>query len=70
MPNAIYNPHGNVGAGCCNVKSANLASCRINRKERRRKEKTLPFGINLMTSQVLHRAAQCRISSSFVAAER
>jgi len=28
------------------------------RKEKKRKEKTTPFGVNLMRSQVLYRAAQ------------
>ncbi len=30
----------------------------IERKEKKRKEKTTPFGVNLMRSQVLYRAAQ------------
>jgi hypothetical protein len=30
----------------------------LQRKEKIRKEKTTPFGVNLMRSQVLYRAAQ------------
>ena len=33
----------------------------VHQKEKRKKEKTMPFGINFMRSQVLYRAAQALV---------